>query len=144
MRSMPAALIDITHEIPPQDVERGRLTVARVWRRFPAGTIHIVVVDPGVGSPRAALAIASDGRYLVGPDNGVLSPALLVAGARVVELQTPASASATFHGRDLFAPAGTILWPSLPMRSYPISSRALRDGLLQRKRWSSPARTSGS
>src|SRR5437763_3304232 len=71
-RAPEAQIVDITHDIPAQDVERARLTLARVWRRFPPGTVHLVVVDPGVGSSRAALAIASDGRYLVGPDNGVL------------------------------------------------------------------------
>ena len=104
-----AELVDITHEIPPQDVERGRLTVARVWRRFPPGTVHLVVVDPGVGSGRAALAVQSEGRFLVGPDNGVLSPALLIAGARAIELLVPPRSSATFHGRDVFAPAAAAL-----------------------------------
>lgn len=100
-----AEIIDITHDIPPQDVERGRLTLARVWRRFPAGTIHVVVVDPGVGSSRDAIAVASDGHVLVGPDNGVLSPALLSPSARAVSLSVSPHASATFHGRDVFAPA---------------------------------------
>ena len=104
-----AELVDITHDIPPQDVDRGRLTVARIWRRFPPGTIHLVVVDPGVGTDRAALAVRSDGRFLVGPDNGVLSPALLHAGALAVELPLPARSSATFHGRDVFAPAAAAL-----------------------------------
>jgi S-adenosylmethionine hydrolase len=104
-----AELVDITHDIPPQDVDRARLTVARVWRRFPAGTVHLVVIDPGVGSSRAALALRSDERFLVGPDNGVLSPALLVAGARAVELPLPPRSSATFHGRDVFAPAAAAL-----------------------------------
>lgn len=104
-----ATLVDITHEIPAQDIEAARLTLARVWRRFPPGTVHLVVVDPGVGTDRAALAVASDERFLVGPDNGVLSPALLIAGARVVELEVPSKASATFHGRDMFAPAAARL-----------------------------------
>src|SRR5512146_2555812 len=104
-----AEVVDITHDIPPQDVDRGRLTMARVWRRFPHGTTHLVVIDPGVGSNRAALALQSDGRFLVGPDNGVLSPALLVAGARAVELPLPPRSSATFHGRDVFAPAAAAL-----------------------------------
>jgi S-adenosylmethionine hydrolase len=104
-----AEIVDITHDIPPQDVERARLTVARIWRRFPAGSIHVVVVDPGVGSARAALAVASDGRFLVGPDNGVLSPALLFPSARAVTLNVPTGASATFHGRDVFAPAAAAL-----------------------------------
>src|SRR5262245_9756709 len=102
-------IIDITHDIPPQDVDRARLTLARVWRRFPRGTIHVVVVDPGVGSTRNALAVSSDDRFLVGPDNGVLSPALLTRGARVIELPVPPTAAATFHGRDLFAPAAAAL-----------------------------------
>lgn len=104
-----ATLVDITHEIPPQDVDAARLTLARVWRRFPAGTVHVVVVDPGVGTDRAALAVASDERLLVGPDNGVLSPALLIAGASAVALEVPPGASSSFHGRDVFAPAAASL-----------------------------------
>jgi S-adenosylmethionine hydrolase len=103
-----ATIVDITHDIPPQDVEYARLTVARFWRRFPAGTVHLVVVDPGVGSSRAALAVASDQRFLVGPDNGVLSPAL-EHEAKAFELPVPDNASATFHGRDVFAPAAAAL-----------------------------------
>lgn len=114
-RAPDAALIDITHDIPPQDIDAGRLTVARVWRRFPPRTVHLVVVDPGVGTSRAALAVQSDDRFLVGPDNGVLSPALLVAGARAVELDVPADASATFHGRDVFAPAAAALASGTPI-----------------------------
>src|SRR5690348_12945635 len=68
-------IVDVTHDIPPHDVESGRLALARYWRRFPEGTVHLAVVDPGVGDTRAALAVASDGRFLVGPDNGLLSPA---------------------------------------------------------------------
>ena len=104
-----AEIVDITHDIPPQDVERARLTLARVWRRFPRGTIHVVVVDPGVGSSRDAIAVSSDGYYLVGPDNGVLSAALLAPSARVVSLAVAEHASATFHGRDFFAPAAAAL-----------------------------------
>jgi hypothetical protein len=104
-----ATIVDITHDVPAHDVELGRLTLARYWRRFPPGTVHIAIVDPGVGSSRAALAIASDGRFLVGPDNGLLSPALLMGGARAVELSVPSHASPTFHGRDVFAPAAAQL-----------------------------------
>lgn len=102
-------VVDITHDIPAQDVERARLTLARLWRRFPAGTIHIVVVDPGVGSSRRAVGVESDERFLIGPDNGVLSPALVVRGARVVELPVSPTASFTFHGRDVFAPAAAAI-----------------------------------
>ncbi len=112
-----AQVIDVSHELPTQDVEAGRLALARYWRRFPAGTIHVAVVDPGVGTDRAALAVASDGRYLVGPDNGILSPALLFAGARVVALRIPSGAAATFHGRDVFAPAAAHLAGGAPLES---------------------------
>ncbi len=97
-------VVDASHDVPAHDVEAGRLALARYWRRFPRGTVHLAVVDPGVGSARAALAVESDGRFLVGPDNGVLSPALLVAGARAVRLPVHARAAPTFHGRDVFAP----------------------------------------
>jgi S-adenosyl-L-methionine hydrolase (adenosine-forming) len=102
-------LVDIAHDIPAQDAESARLALARYWRRFPEETVHLVVVDPGVGSARAAIAVASEGRFLVGPDNGSLSPALLHAGARCVSLTIPANASPTFHGRDVFAPAAAQL-----------------------------------
>jgi S-adenosylmethionine hydrolase len=104
-----ATLVDLSHDIPPHDVESARLAVARYWKRFPAGTVHLVVVDPGVGSTRRALAVASDGRFLVGPDNGVLSPALLLPGALAVSLPVPEDAAPTFHGRDVFAPAAAAL-----------------------------------
>ena len=110
-----ATVVDLSHEIPPQDIEWARLAVARYWRRFPSGTVHIVVIDPGVGSARTALAVSSDGRFLVGPDNGVLSPSLLASGARAVALPVPTSASATFHGRDVFAPAAASLATGTPI-----------------------------
>ena len=104
-----AALVDVAHDLAAHDVDGARLALARYWRRFPHGTVHVVVVDPGVGSERAALAVESEGRFLVGPDNGVLSPALLHAGMRCVSLPIPAGAAPTFHGRDVFAPAAAEL-----------------------------------
>ena len=71
--------------------------------------MHLAVVDPGVGGARAALAVESEGRLLVGPDNGILSPAMLHQGARCVALPVPVSAAPTFHGRDVFAPAAAQL-----------------------------------
>lgn len=137
-----AQLVDITHEIPAQDVELGRLTLARVWRRFPAGTVHLAVVDPGVGSARDAIAASSEGLFLVGPDNGLLSPALLASSARAVKLPVSSAASATFHGRDVFAPAagklaaGVALDALGPIATEPIirrmpEARRLADGSLQ-------------
>lgn len=102
-------VVDASHDLPAHDVEAARLALARYWRRFPRGTVHLAVVDPGVGSARAALAVESDGRFLVGPDNGVLSPALLLAGARAVRLAVGPRAAPTFHGRDVFAPAAARL-----------------------------------
>ena len=102
-------IVDLSHDIPPHEIDAARLAVARYWRRFPAGTVHLVVVDPGVGSDRQAIAVSSEGRLLVGPDNGVLSPALLLPGSRTVALPVPADAAPTFHGRDVFAPAAAAL-----------------------------------
>jgi len=103
------SVVDLSHDITPHDVESARLAVARYWRRFPAGTVHLVVVDSGVGSARRAIAVASDGRFLVGPDNGVLSPALLFPGAEVISVPVPTDAAPTFHGRDVFAPIAATL-----------------------------------
>ncbi len=109
------ALVDVSHDVAAHDVEGGRLAIARYWRRFPPGTVHVAVVDPGVGSERAALAVESDGRWLLGPDNGLLSPALLIAGARAVTLPVPSRAAPTFHGRDVFAPAAATLAAGAPL-----------------------------
>ncbi len=110
-------IVDLSHEIPPQDVEAARLALARYWRRFPQGTVHLVVVDPGVGSERAAIAVDSGGQFLVGPDNGVLSPALWALDAQVVSLPVPVLAAPTFHGRDVFAPAAATLALGVPVQS---------------------------
>lgn len=112
-----AAVVDITHDVAPQDVEGARLALARYWRRFPDGTVHLVVVDPEVGSTRDALAVSSEGRFFVGPDNGVLSPALLHGDARCVSIAIPASAAPTFHGRDVFAPTAAQLASGAPLES---------------------------
>src|SRR5215208_6038977 len=124
-----AVVVDLSHDIPPQDIECARLAVARYWRRFPSGTVHVVVVDPGVGSARAPLAVSSDDRFLVGPDNGVLSPSLLAAGARAVVLPVPATASPTFHGRDVFAPAAASLAIGTPLD---IVGRAFAEPVIRR------------
>ncbi|MEP6832197.1 MAG: SAM-dependent chlorinase/fluorinase, partial [Gemmatimonas sp.] len=110
-----AVVMDMSHDIPPQDVEAARLVLARYWRRFPLGTIHIVVVDPGVGTSRAALAVASGGQFLLGPDNGVLSPALFALDAEIVSLPIPLNAAHTFHGRDVFAPVAASLAIGVPL-----------------------------
>ena len=112
-----ASIMDLTHDIPPQDVEAARMALARYWRRFPLGTVHVAVVDPGVGTERAAIAVSSGGQFLVGPDNGVLSPALFAMDADVVSLPVPTNAADTFHGRDIFAPAAAALANGAPLYS---------------------------
>jgi hypothetical protein len=102
-----ATLVDITHLVPPGDVRAGQYLFARTWRRFPAGTVHLVVVDPGVGTARRALAAEAAGQFFVAPDNGLLTS--LPPDAEFVSLPVPPSAAPTFHARDVFAPAAARL-----------------------------------
>jgi S-adenosylmethionine hydrolase len=106
-RAPGVTLVDVTHEVAAGDILAGQYLLARAWHWFPAGTVHFVVVDPGVGSPRRALAARRAGHGFVGPDNGLLSPVL--EGATVVALPVPPEAAPTFHGRDVFAPAAAAL-----------------------------------
>lgn len=105
---------DATHDIPPGDVASGAWALARYWDLYPEGTIHIAVVDPGVGTARRGLAARIGGRYFVAPDNGILTR-VLDAGAAVEAVEITARrlmrdvASATFHGRDVFAPVAAHL-----------------------------------
>ncbi len=107
-------LIDITHEIAPHDVMEGALQLAASCRYFPAGTIFLAIVDPGVGSPRKGIAAEAGDYRFVAPDNGVLTAALRdLPPKRVVELTERRYArptvSRTFEGRDRFAPAAAWL-----------------------------------
>jgi hypothetical protein len=109
-----AAIVDITHDIPPGDVRDAAFSLLACYRSFPAGTVFCVVVDPGVGSNRAAIAVRSDSFFFVGPDNGVLSWALKREksfSARRIENPAllPPAISNTFHGRDLFGPVAAHL-----------------------------------
>ena len=101
-----ATLIDVTHQVSPGDVRAGQFLFNRAWRRFPAGTVHLVVVDPGVGTSRRALAAEAHGHFFVAPDNGLLTS--LPEDADFVSLPVPPSASPTFHGRDVFAVPGNV------------------------------------
>jgi S-adenosylmethionine hydrolase len=100
-------LVDVSHGVPPGDVRAASFILARVWRRFPPGTVHVAVVDPGVGTARRAVAAEAEGHAFVGPDNGIFSA--LPDDARFVELPVPRDASPTFHGRDVFAPVAARL-----------------------------------
>ncbi len=100
-------LHDLSHDVPPGDVAHGAFLLARAHGTWPAGTVFLAVVDPGVGTERHPLAVQAAGRYYVGPDNGLLEAALDQEGAeaRVIEdAALLAAASRTFHGRDVFAP----------------------------------------
>lgn len=102
-------IIDISHAVPPGNVRTAGYILGRTWSRFPPGTVHLIVVDPGVGTDRGALACAAGGHFFVAPDNGVLTPVLGRDDARLVRLEPGPDASPTFHGRDLFGPAAARL-----------------------------------
>ncbi len=103
-----AEFIDITHDIPPQDVRAAAFTLLMSYRYFPQGTVFLVVVDPGVGLRRKPIAVATEQYTFIAPDNGVLSYTLLDEPARLAVELRPAplgKMSNTFHGRDIFSPA---------------------------------------
>lgn len=107
-------VVDAGHEVPPGDVGRAARALGRYWDRFPAGTVHLCVVDPGVGTARKSVAIEAGRRWYVGPDNGLVTRVLEVHPVgRVVALLpdrgTGEPVSRTFHGRDVFAPAAAHL-----------------------------------
>ncbi|MFH0861551.1 MAG: SAM-dependent chlorinase/fluorinase [Candidatus Altiarchaeota archaeon] len=113
-----AEIVDVTHSIERYNVFGGAFVLSRIWRHFPKNTVHVVVVDPGVGSKRKAIAIETDYCFLLGPDNGVLRWALKDQEiVRVIDLDPLTvqeragltNVSATFHGRDVFAPAAGLL-----------------------------------
>jgi S-adenosyl-L-methionine hydrolase (adenosine-forming) len=112
-----STLVDLTHDIHPGDVVAAGYVLARAWSRFPAGTVHLAVVDPGVGTSRSAVALKTRDHCFVGPDNGLFGGVIKGAEVQAVKLQVPGSASATFHGRDLFAPAAAALARGEPLHT---------------------------
>jgi len=114
-------IVDITHNIDPHDLVQAAYVLDASWRFFPAGTVHVVVVDPGVGTCRAIIAVEAAGHIFIAPDNGVLS--FLLDGGnveRVVRVENEscflASVSRTFHGRDIFAPVAARLAGNFDIR----------------------------
>jgi S-adenosylmethionine hydrolase len=106
-----ARLVDVAHDLPRQDVRTAAFWLREILPYFPAA-VHLIVVDPGVGTDRAAIAIRAGGHALVGPDNGVLLPvaqALADGGFEVFEIAASDPDSTTFHGRDVFAPAAATI-----------------------------------
>ncbi len=115
-----AAMVDLTHEVPPQDIMAGALALEAAIEYFPHGTVHLAVVDPGVGSDRASVAIKCERFTLVGPDNGLFSLVLARHPMREAVSLTKSEyhlkpLSATFHGRDIFAPAAAHLANGIPI-----------------------------
>lgn len=110
-------VIDLSHHVRPQAVREGAWVLLTAYPYFPPGTVFCCVVDPGVGSDRQALAVQAGPFFFVGPDNGLLAPALAASAAvaTVVRLPVPATASHTFHGRDVFAPAAARLAAGVPL-----------------------------
>jgi len=126
-----ATLVDLTHEVPAQDVRRGAFLLWSAVLAFPPGTFHLAIVDPGVGSVRRAIALrTARGDVLIGPDNGILVPAADRLGGMTfaVELSNPEfwreRLSRTFHGRDLFGPVAGHLARGAELRAMgaPISN----------------------
>lgn len=118
-----AQMIDLTHEIPPQDLSAARFNLLNACPYFPLGTLHLAIVDPGVGTARRGIAIQTNTAFLVGPDNGIFSgviqrnpPIMAVALTEPAYWRTP-SISATFHGRDVFAPVAAHLAKGVPIQA---------------------------
>lgn len=112
-----AHVVDLTHAIPPGRADLAGFWLAQAWAEFPPGTVHLAVVDPGVGTARKVVLAECDGRLLLAPDNGLLAEALRDSRApawRIMRPDLPArlglgALSRTFHGRDLFAPLAALL-----------------------------------
>ena len=118
-----ARLVDLTHDVPPFDVRAGAYALYAAYRYFPAETIHLAVVDPGVGSARRAVAVRTSWGTFVAPDNGLLSLVLSRESVRqAVALENPAyrlpHVSHTFHGRDVFAPAAAHIARGVPLAEF--------------------------
>jgi S-adenosylmethionine hydrolase len=116
-------LLDISHLIPPQDVRSAAFTLGQTYTQFPDGTIHLAVVDPGVGTDRKALVASAGGHFFVAPDNGLLTYVLEQENtAEVVEITEDhffnKPVAPTFHGRDIFAPVAAWLTRDITLEKF--------------------------
>jgi S-adenosylmethionine hydrolase len=116
-------IVDISHEIPPQDIEAAAFNLLCCYKSFPAGTVHVAVVDPGVGSDRKPIVIECADQFFVGPDNGIFSWICERENEwRVIQLTNDKffrpSVSRTFHGRDIFAPVAAALSKGALLREF--------------------------
>ncbi len=117
-----AKIIDITHDIVSHDIEEAALVIWESFKYFPEGSIHVVVVDPGVGSGRKALAVFAYGHYFLAPDNGVLSYILRDFKFQAFSIENERymlkKSSSTFQGRDLFAPASAWISKGINIKEF--------------------------
>ncbi|MEH1861214.1 MAG: SAM-dependent chlorinase/fluorinase [Nostoc sp.] len=115
-------VVDLTHQIPPQDIAAARFSLMNAYAHFPVGTVHLAVVDPGVGSKRRAIAVEFAQGFLVGPDNGIFSgvlsqsPAIAAVELTNLNYWRTSQPSKTFHGRDIFAPVAANLASGVPLK----------------------------
>jgi S-adenosylmethionine hydrolase len=124
-----ARIVDICHEIAPQDIMGAAIALKTSYKYFPKGTVHVVVIDPGVGSGRLPILVKTKDYYFIGPDNGVLSLALEEENIEgIVYLNNHEfhlmPLSNTFHGRDIFAPAAAYLSKGI---SYQLFGKGVKD-----------------
>jgi S-adenosyl-L-methionine hydrolase (adenosine-forming) len=103
-----ATLVDLSHGVRPFAVLQGAFLLDSAWRSFPVGTVHVAVVDPGVGTDRKAIAFKAADHFFIGPDNGLFT-FLIEPISEAVSLATPPEAAPTFHGRDVFGPVAARL-----------------------------------
>lgn len=136
-------LVDVTHEVAAHDVTEGALAVEAAAATFPAGTIHVAVVDPGVGTARRGLIVSAGGHLFVGPDNGLFTPCFATPEWSAWELTAAEfrrpTVSRTFHGRDVFAPAAAYLSLGVPPEAF---GPAVTDPV--RLAWPEPRAVGGS
>jgi S-adenosylmethionine hydrolase len=138
--------VDITHEVAPFELNEGAFAIAQAWRYFPKGSIHVVVVDPGVGSSRRPILCEAEGHFFIAPDNGVLSMIYDASRHRVRVLSNETyflkKVSKTFHGRDVFAPVAAHLARGVAAVKFgkvihdPVRNFLLKPSRLSRHDWS--------
>jgi S-adenosyl-L-methionine hydrolase (adenosine-forming) len=130
------SVVDITHEVDAFNIRQARFLLGQAWPCFPAKTIHVAVVDPGVGSDRRPILVQAAGQVFTGPDNGIFSSLIRTEGARVRLISNEKlfrhPVSSTFHGRDIFAPVAAHLSKGLaPSKAGPLLDDGLFDTLDQ-------------
>src|SRR5438552_3512064 len=139
-----ATLVDVSHEVPRFDVSAGAFMVFAGTRHFGPGSVHLAVVDPGVGTSRRRLAIRAGGRFYVGPDNGLFAIVIEEVGMQqAVELAPTPGGAPTFEGRDVFAPAAAALASGVPLESlgHPTAAPTMLDDSGPRVLWIDCLRT---